>query len=227
MSKEGKMEKSFLNFKAAHPEWTPADPSGSLYLSRIADFSTAHHVGLGRRRLLRRPSDAGAPALGQLQESQDGLDATLQDPRQSVLARRRGGGSTLMQSTRGPGFGSLAVPQGTGASTIFQSAAGLDMAQTVALGDSQGSIMPQPQLPSARVTQAGARDTIPEEEELVADGGLGESYVDPRRRTSSSQVREEEDEEEMADGGVLGLLAQIYGAGANVKGRGRGPPRAI
>lgn len=223
------MEKSFLNFKAAHPDWTPADPSGSLYLSRIADFSTAHPIGLGRRRLLRRPSDAGAPALGQLQESQDGLDATLQEFRQSVLARRRAGGSTLMQSTRGPGFGSLAVP-GAGASTIFQSAAGLDMAQTVALGDSQGSIMPQQQPPSARAAQAGAHDTIPEEE-LVADGGvgsgLGESYVDPRRRTSSSQVREDEDEEDMADGGVLGLLAQIYGAGANVKGRGRGPPRAI
>ena len=51
-SKEGKMEKSFLNFKAAHPDWTPADPSGSLYLSRIADFA-AHPVGLGRRRFLR------------------------------------------------------------------------------------------------------------------------------------------------------------------------------
>lgn len=44
------MEKSFLNFKAAHPEWTPADPSGSLYLSRIADFST------------RTLSDSGAVA---------------------------------------------------------------------------------------------------------------------------------------------------------------------
>lgn len=221
------MEKSFLNFKAAHPEWTPADPSGSLYLSRIADFSTAHTIGLGRRRLLRRPSDAGAPALGQLPESQDGLEVTLQDPRQSVMARRRGGGS-LMQSTRGPAFGSLAVPQGTGASTIFQSAAGLDMAQTVALGDSQGSIMPPPQIPSAQATQTSTRDrdTIPEEE-LVADDGLGESYVDPRRHTSNSQVREEEGEEGMEDGGVLGLLAQIYGAGANVKGRGRGPPRAI
>ncbi|TFY62696.1 hypothetical protein EVJ58_g3692 [Rhodofomes roseus] len=212
MSKEGKMEKSFLNFKAAHPEWMPADPTGSLYLSRIADFSAAHPMGLGRRRLLRRPSDAGAPALGQLQESQAGLDATLQDPRQSVMARRRGGGTGGM---------------GTGTSTIFQSAAGLDMAQTVALGDSQGSIMPQP--PSARANQT-TKDTIPEEE-LAADGGvgsgLGESYVDTRRRTSSSQVRDEEDDDGMADGGVLGLLAQIYGAGADMKGRGRGPPRAI
>lgn len=31
----------------------------------------------------------------------------------------------------------------------------------------------------------------------------------------------------LEDGGVLGLLAQIYGMGVNLKGRGRGPPRAI
>ncbi|THH31111.1 hypothetical protein EUX98_g3059, partial [Antrodiella citrinella] len=45
MSKEGKMEKSFLNFKAAHPEWNPTDPTGSLYLSRMADYSAAHPFG--------------------------------------------------------------------------------------------------------------------------------------------------------------------------------------
>ena len=27
MSNDGKMEKSFVSFKAAHPEWMPADPS--------------------------------------------------------------------------------------------------------------------------------------------------------------------------------------------------------
>ena len=50
-SKQGKMEKSFLNFKAAHPEWMPSDPSGSLYLSRMASLNT---VGLGRRSLMRK-----------------------------------------------------------------------------------------------------------------------------------------------------------------------------
>ncbi|THH10489.1 hypothetical protein EW146_g8357, partial [Bondarzewia mesenterica] len=39
MSKEGKMEKSFLNFKAAHPDWVPSNPSGSLYLTRMADLT--------------------------------------------------------------------------------------------------------------------------------------------------------------------------------------------
>jgi autophagy-related protein 9 len=44
MSNDGKMEKSFVSFKAAHPEWTPADPTGSLYLSRIADLSARRHA---------------------------------------------------------------------------------------------------------------------------------------------------------------------------------------
>lgn len=238
LSKEGKMEKSFLNFKAAHPEWMPADPSGSLYLSRIADFSAAHPVGLGRRRLLRRPSDGGSggggrPAFGQ--DSSGTLNATAQvDPalRQSQVQGVRRRGSALMQSTRGFGAGQLGMTSitggDTGVSTIFQSAAGMDMARTAVLGDSQGSVMP-----GAASAGVGAASVIPEEE-LAADGGvgsmLGESYVDGRRPgaglagPSQSQL---DAEEELEDGGVLGLLAQIYGTGANVKGRGRGPPRAI
>lgn len=47
ISNEGKMEKSFLNFKAANPDWNPTDPSGSLYLSRIADLTTPFGTGVG------------------------------------------------------------------------------------------------------------------------------------------------------------------------------------
>ncbi|CAG8479796.1 2947_t:CDS:2 [Racocetra fulgida] len=36
------MEKSFLNFKANHPDWEPTDPAGSLYLSRL-NFSNQVH----------------------------------------------------------------------------------------------------------------------------------------------------------------------------------------
>lgn len=216
----------------------PADPSGSLYLSRIADFSAAHPVGLGRRRLLRRPSDGGGggggrPAFGQ--DSSGTLNTTAQvDPtlRQSQVQGVRRRGSALMQSTRGFGAGQLGMTSiaggDTGVSTIFQSAAGMDMARTAVLGDSQGSVMP-----GAAGAGAGAASVIPEEE-LAADGGvgsmLGESYVDGRRPgaglagPTQSQL---DAEEELEDGGVLGLLAQIYGTGANVKGRGRGPPRAI
>lgn len=147
---------------------------------------------------------------------------------QSQVARRRGvgvgvAGSALMQSTRlGPG---------PGASTIFQSATasglreGMDMAQTAVLGDSQGSVVPSPHL-------GGPGASVIPEEELAPDGGvgsgLGGSYVDGRRpQPRSSDMEREREEEGLEDGGVLGLLAQIYGTGVNLKGRGRGPPKAF
>jgi len=68
--------------------------------------------------------------------------------------------------------------------------------------------------------------------ELVADSegevrsALGESYVDgarrhPRGPVGTRSVQEEEDEEGLgADGGVLGLLAQIYTGTAGGGARG-------
>jgi autophagy-related protein 9 len=38
LSKQGKMEKSFLNFKANNPKWVPNDMAGSMYLSRLAEI---------------------------------------------------------------------------------------------------------------------------------------------------------------------------------------------
>ncbi|KAG2188048.1 hypothetical protein INT44_000799 [Umbelopsis vinacea] len=38
VSNNGKMEKSFLNFKANNPSWMPTDPAGSMYLSRMAEY---------------------------------------------------------------------------------------------------------------------------------------------------------------------------------------------
>ncbi|KAF7729513.1 autophagy protein atg9 [Apophysomyces ossiformis] len=38
LSKEGKMEKSFLNFKANNPNWQPDDVAGSVYLTRLEEF---------------------------------------------------------------------------------------------------------------------------------------------------------------------------------------------
>lgn len=213
MSKEGKMEKSFLNFKAAHPEWVPSDPSGSLYLSRMADLNT---IGIGRRRLMRRPSVESTVHEGDrkpdLSDRASQYDRAL---RLSQTARRRGSGG-LAQSR-------LGIP-GPSSSSIFMSNVNLGAAQTAVLGDSHGSAGP----PLHETMQAS---TIPEED-LSEDGGvgsmLGESYVDGRRQkgVSASQSQQEEDEE-LEDGGVLGLLAQIYGTGVNLKGRGRGPPRAI
>ncbi|KAH9852710.1 APG9-domain-containing protein [Lenzites betulinus] len=224
MSKEGKMEKSFLNFKAAHPEWTPNDPSGSLYLSRMADLSAAHPIGLGRRRFLQqqRPLYAGA---GSVAPEMDGT-VYMHGPGQSQIRRRGMGiGASMAGSVLHPA--QLGRP---GADSMLQSTAtaggGGAMAQTAVLGDSQGSIMPPGKA-------APGVDSVIPEEDLAADGGvgsgLGESYVDGRRPRASTvgQSQREEDDDMLEDGGVLGLLAQIYGTGANLKGRGRGPPRAI
>ncbi|TFK94825.1 APG9-domain-containing protein [Polyporus arcularius HHB13444] len=234
MSKEGKMEKSFLNFKAAHPDWTPNDPSGSLYLSRMADLSAAHPVGLGRRRLFQR----GAPNIAPVPSASGDLDSTvhLHAPgladkareydralRASQNVRRRGPGASMMMAGSVLHPAQLGQTGRPGDSMLQSTMGGAGMAQTAVLGDSQGSVMP---------TGGHGLDSVIPEEDLAADGGvgssLGESYVDGRRpRASVGQSQQEDDDEELEDGGVLGLLAQIYGTGANFKGRGRGPPRAL
>ncbi|TBU35594.1 APG9-domain-containing protein [Dichomitus squalens] len=228
MSREGKMEKSFLNFKAAHPDWTPNDPHGSDYLSRMADLGAAYPNGVTRRRLLQRSIIGPVP--------EHGMDSTVhlhapgpQDKareydralRASQNVRRRGPGASMMGSVLHPG-----QLGGVGQSMLQSHIGGTAMAQTAVLGDSQGSVFPG--------TGAGGNvaDSVIPEEDLAADGGvgstLGESYVDGRRpRASITQSQQDDDEAELEDGGVLGLLAQIYGTGANLKGRGRGPPRAI
>ncbi len=196
----------------------PTDPSGSLYLSRMADLTT---VGLGRRRLLRRSHEFAQGTESTMINAERRVDTPEKANeyeralRQSQMARRR---SSAMAQSR------LGVPS---SSSIFQSGLGLGMAQTAVLGDSNGSILPPTHMGEANLQTS----TIPEED-LVDDGGvgsaLGESYVDGRRPKgpSVSQSQQEEDEQ-LEDGGVLGLLAEIYGTGANLKGRGRGPPRAI
>jgi len=104
---------------------------------------------------------------------------------------------------------------------------GMDMAQTAILGDSGDTATPpsrgqeKPNLDprpfevkdKGRVTAEGG-----DHEEGIGEGisGLGESYVDgavrrPRLLGQSQTQQQEEDEELLADGGVLGLLAQIYG----------------
>ncbi|ORZ16327.1 autophagy protein Apg9-domain-containing protein [Absidia repens] len=51
LSKEGKMEKSFINFKANNPNWEPNEMSGSMYLSRLTAFqNTKNRSGEPSRR---------------------------------------------------------------------------------------------------------------------------------------------------------------------------------
>jgi len=105
--------------------------------------------------------------------------------------------------------------------------AGMDLAQTAILGDSEGTttlpskdkgkpdLDPRPfeARDKGKVTTEGGDGELG-----VGEGvsGLGESYVDgaakrPKLLGLSQTQQQEEDEELLADGGVLGLLAQIYG----------------
>ncbi|KAF7980150.1 hypothetical protein HWV62_39601 [Athelia sp. TMB] len=222
LSREGKMEKSFLNFKAANPDWNPTDPSGSLYLSRMADI-TATQTSPRRRRtgLVGDTTMTGTILrLGErkqeLAERAQAYEQALKQSQHAAVARRRhppGSGSVMATSGNMPAVGGAS-------SSMWQSGiGGAAMAQTAVLGDSQGSVHP------AANAAARSADTI-KGEDLAADGGvgsgLGDSYVDGKGvKAYNSQHEDREEEDGMDDGGVLGLLAQIYGA------KGQGPARVI
>jgi autophagy-related protein 9 len=220
MSNDGKMEKSFVSFKAAHPEWMPADPSGSLYLTRIAELS-ARRAGDNQtpRPNLSVPTDRTLEYERALHESQT-----------AAVRRRAGGGVSV-------GFGTtMSTMLGQSTGTVYQSG----MAQSVALGDSDGSVAHlaalQHPLPTPGTSVAPMPMPMPSGSgsgngELAADSegevrsALGESYVDGGRRhvrgVSARSMQEEEEEDGLgADGGVLGLLAQIYSGTAGGGARG-------
>ncbi|KIJ35722.1 hypothetical protein M422DRAFT_180387 [Sphaerobolus stellatus SS14] len=90
MSKEGKMEKSFLNFKAANPQWNPTDATGSLYLSRMAEFGGHHnaHTGPPRRTQSRTRFDGPDPSATPLNRAQE-YDRALQQSIAKATARKR------------------------------------------------------------------------------------------------------------------------------------------
>ena len=183
--------------QAANPDWNPSDPSGSLYLSRIADISA-------RRRL--SVSKTGLDNTILLNDKKDSTDRAQEYDR----ALRQSQHAALRRRLQFGGINIIGGAGGIASSTIWQSGiasdAGVRMAQTAVLGDSQGSIAPPPPPP--------IRD-----EDRVVDGGvgsgLGDSYVDgdtKGKKPYESQQEGINDEEELEDGGVLGLLAQIYTA---------------
>ncbi|RDB21088.1 Autophagy-related protein 9 [Hypsizygus marmoreus] len=204
ISNEGKMEKSFLNFKAANPDWNPSDPSGSLYLSRMADFSAAHNMHMFGRRRQGAPLEgtvhfASEPKTeGSLADKAQEYDRALRQSQFMATSRRRGVGGSVMSAS--------ALGAGPSESSVFGR---FSTAQTAVLGDSQGSIQVD-----ATARASGTEHSITPED-LEPDGGvgsgLGESYVDGAKRSRPYGDIDEEDEDGLQDGGVLGLLAQIYG----------------
>jgi autophagy-related protein 9 len=184
----------------------------------MADFSAVHHPHL----LTRRRPGVGAgleatattiPAIerkneGSLADRAQVYDRALRQSQHAAASRRRGpGGSMLGVSAMGPGPSN---------SSMF---GGLSTAQTAVLGDSHGSVYVGSGADQGGVSRTsgleGTGKGIPDDD-LAPDGGvgsgLGESYVDGGKRSKPyGRNSEEEEEEGLEDGGVLGLLAQIYG----------------
>jgi autophagy-related protein 9 len=193
-SKDGKMEKSFLAFKAAHPEWTPMDPTGSMYLERLReihqDMSGAHGPNKPNRHTGSRMTGSIMPGRSTtLAERSELYDRALAQSMANAR-QRRGIGTSLQMTSANP---------------------------------------PTSKNPHPQVTQQEPGD---QDDDRAEDGGigseLGDSYVDDMKTrggrviigpgayqqgtTDMDRIREEEEleAEELANGGVLGLLAQIY-----------------
>lgn len=160
LSKEGKMEKSILNFKAAHPEWNPTDPTGSLYLTRMADLS----ANLGQQNPQTNSPHRTNQRTNSLAERASRYDQAMQ---KSMATRRR----MTTSHMRHPNLQHSEIP----------------------------------------------------EEERAPDGGiqsqLGDSYVEDVRTRGGmlidrgkpfNEQSQTEQEDELANGGLVGLLAQIY-----------------
>ncbi|KAG8899850.1 autophagy protein atg9 [Tulasnella sp. 403] len=227
MSKEGKMEKSFLNFKVANPEWNPTDPSGSAYLSRLADFQHQRDItGLARLRQQRsrvgrlygQPSYPYAPGgsmfihpndtqyaenMGQSQamyppaapgtnlhetrlaEKAAAYDRALQRSVGASLARKRVKGGAANPTADGAGYSAGDPSAG---------AKGKERAPSLP-DDSQANIAENPE------GELGVGEIESE---------LGDSYVHGVRTRGPREEDYLEDEDDLQDGGVMGLLAQIY-----------------
>ncbi|KAK0549112.1 autophagy protein atg9 [Tilletia horrida] len=92
-SKAGKMEQSFLNFKVANPDWLPADPSGSLFLSRLTETVARHQHQVQRSRNASGAVDPyGSPTLDAYSTASflhHDMSGTAGSTAESTLAARR------------------------------------------------------------------------------------------------------------------------------------------
>ena len=78
------MEKSFVSFKAAHPEWILTGPTGSLYLSRV--------MGLSARRTAddHTPRPPDTTVAGATTDREWEYERALHESRTAAVQRRGG-----------------------------------------------------------------------------------------------------------------------------------------
>ena len=135
------------------------------------------------------------------------VDMALRESRLSTtLSRRRGLGGSVM----GLGMSGMLGVGAAGPALAPSVFGDLSTAPSAVLGDSQGSMKlnaASTGVSRTRKEPRGLSEEMATDEGVVS--GLGESYVDGTKRYVGKAA--EEEEESLEDGGVLGLLAQIYG----------------
>ncbi|KAG9127405.1 autophagy protein atg9 [Ceratobasidium sp. 392] len=190
--REGKMEKSFLNFKAANPEWNPSDQTGSLYLSRVNAHAHAHP----ERSVLRRARS----------RSRFGQHHT---PHQPHPVQPRPGSSV--------GFAAeVVMPESKLAdrAAMYERALQNSVKLRSSTANASGSrrLSGGAESSSAPATAAAMAVAAP----IDVGSALGESY-DDAQPVFAKEVRERKDgdeeegeEDEFVDGGIMGLLGNIY-----------------
>jgi len=198
-SKDGKMEKSFLAFKAAHPEWNPRDPAGSLYLSRLANL----HQNLQPVAASLSRQDSMAPGGGYGSASM-----SLPPLHRSTLAERSQ-------------FYERALQQSTASASARRRSTGMGGSVQLKMAGGRPHAVAELQAESLH------EEMDNQEEERAEDGGLisqlGDSFADDVKLRGGrlvldsqegtgkrKEALDEVEAEELSNGGVLGLLAQIY-----------------
>lgn len=162
---------------------------------------------LSARRRAMAASKAHPDPIALSNDSKD-LDRTQEYDRallqsQHAALRRRHHTGAMSMFTGGGGVGSSTIwPSVVGGVSTSQS---MGIAQTAVLGDSQGSVQPQePSIHDDHLSREGV------------GSGLGDdSYVDGDAERAMSYEPHQEglsEEEDLENGGVVGLLTQIYTA---------------
>ncbi|KAH8117210.1 APG9-domain-containing protein [Phellopilus nigrolimitatus] len=223
LSKEGKMEKSFLNFKAANPEWQPTDPSGSLYLSRMADFTHGHGhgpSGVPRGRFPESPSRGhthGVPTERRFAERTYEYDRALRQSQNAALRRRGTPGRTNLASGEGPSTQARAHAPTVVVPAADSSASGLGKDEQLL----ESTINPFPvdphahaqtQEPAIVVAEPLAASEFAHKDEVRSE--LGDSYVDGKitrgRHIAQPSTSQHTEDDQVEVGGITGMLAHAF-----------------
>lgn len=199
-SKEGKLEQSVLNFKAAHPDWQPHRASLNLYLSRMSGMQD-----------------------GELQSSQGPAAARVGGSRAASLVPRRRLNFTPMNSVM---LGPAGAASGYNPYPYGAYGGDEEIAHSIHLGlpgrpSGNPSLSGAPKAPPTLQAVEESQGSLPRSRRTSGETGgttqtsrsiVDEDFEDPAAG-GASLVQEPTPQMAAAQAGVRGLLDQMYLAG--------------